>query len=236
VRGDSLSETVGYLLANERVKAGLSQARLARRLGTSQQWLSKVERGATNVGLRGVQRILAELGRQLKVEAVALGSDLDPEIERNLALNDEDRAWNVEQFGSLLGRLEGVPYAVTGHVGAFVQGLPVSARWIDLVVTRAGLDALAEVISGTFSSRWNPRFHEWGGVTLDPREPGAMRWQIYASEVRVRVVTRLPPTIDVRFGERTLPVVPLTTIEQEDPWLARVGARWRHRAAEPGRA
>lgn len=36
-------------------------------------------------------------------EAVPLGSDLDPEIDRNLALDEEDRAWEVEQFASLFG-------------------------------------------------------------------------------------------------------------------------------------
>jgi len=100
VRGDSLPETVGHLLTLERLRAGLSQARLARRLGTSQQWLSKVERGAANVSLHSIQRILAELGRQLKVETAPLGSDLDKEMDRNLALDEEDRAWNLEQFGS----------------------------------------------------------------------------------------------------------------------------------------
>jgi len=228
VRGENLAETVGFILGVERARAHLSQARLADRLGVSQQWLSKVERGDANASFATVQRIFAELGKQLRVEAVPLAADMDNDINRGLALTEEDRCGDVEIYGTLLHRLTGVPHAVTGRLAAFAQGAPIpSPLWIDIVVAAKDLDALAAVTEQSFCMRWSPRWEDWGYGSTDPREPGAPRWKILLCDMRLQVVDELPPTIEVRVGEYVLRVVPIADFERDDPWLHRLMSRWR---------
>jgi len=228
VRGENLAETVGFILGVERARAHLSQARLADRLGVSRQWLSKVERGDANASFATVQRIFAELGKQLRVEAVPLAADMDNDINRGLALTEEDRCGDVEIYGTLLHRLTGVPHAVTGRLAAFAQGAPIpSPLWIDIVVAAKDLDALAAVTEQSFCMRWSPRWEDRGYGSTDPREPGAPRWKILLCDMRLQVVDELPPTIEVRVGEYVLRVVPIADIERDDPWLHRLMSRWR---------
>src|SRR5262245_56801289 len=122
MRGDNLAEVIGHLVIVERGRARLSQARLAERLGRSQQWLSSVERGTANVSLRTIQQMFAELGRQLRIETEPVGADLDTEIDKALRLTDEDRETEVRLHRSILSRLDGIPFALAGRLAAYVQG------------------------------------------------------------------------------------------------------------------
>jgi len=230
VRGENLAETVGFILGVERARARLSQARLAERLGVSQQWLSRVERGEANASFATVQRIFAELGKQLRVEAVPVGTDMDHDINRGLVRTEEDRCGDVGIYGTLLHRLTGVPHAVTGRLAAFAQGAPIpSPLWIDIVVAAKDLDSLAAITEQTFCMRWSQRWEDWGYGSTDPREPGAPRWKIYLCDMRLQIVDELPQTIEVRVGEQPLRVVPIADIERDDPWLHRLMNRWRQR-------
>jgi hypothetical protein len=58
----------------------------------SQQWISKVERGAAGVSLDLVGRLFAGLGKQLRVEVVPLGADMDAEIDQGVAITAAERA------------------------------------------------------------------------------------------------------------------------------------------------
>jgi len=230
VRGENLAETVGFILGVERARARLSQARLAERLGVSQQWLSRVERGEANASFATVQRIFAELGKQLRVEAVPVGTDMDHDINRGIVRTEEDRCGDVGIYGTLLHRLTGVPHAVTGRLAAFAQGAPIpSPLWIDIVVAAKDLDSLAAITEQTFCMRWSQRWEDWGYGSTDPREPGAPRWKIYLCDMRLQIVDELPQTIEVRVGEQPLRVVPIADIERDDPWLHRLMNRWRQR-------
>jgi transcriptional regulator with XRE-family HTH domain len=231
VQGENLAEAVGLVLSAERNRAQLSQAQLAERVGVSQQWLSRIERGRVNASLATVQRLFAVLGRQLRVEAVPLRADMDIDIDRGLALAEEQRAQDIGLHRILLDRLRGIPYAIAGRLAAFAQGAPMgSPSWIDIVVSIEDLDALADVMAKSSCMRWSAKWEDWGYGSTDPREPGLRRWKLGLSDMRLHIVDELPPTIDVRVGKHVLRVVPIAEIEREDPWLRRLMTRWRVRA------
>jgi len=62
---------IAKLLIAERVKRGLTQGQLARKLGVSQQQISKIENG-NFTDLKVVQRVLLTLGHSIRVVAVPL--------------------------------------------------------------------------------------------------------------------------------------------------------------------
>jgi transcriptional regulator with XRE-family HTH domain len=230
VPADNLAEVVGVLLYAERGRAGLSQATLAERIGSSQQRLSRIERGTVNVSLASVQRIFAVLGRQLRIEAVPLGSEMDVDIDCGLAVTDADRALIMGRHRKLLHSLGDIPFAITGRLAAFAQCAPiVCPETVDIVIARTNLDKLAAVIAKAGSLRWNERWATWGSDPPDPRIPGVQRWLIGLSDTRVHYADQRPRTIDVRVGEHVLPVVPIADIERGDPWLGRLMTRWRER-------
>jgi transcriptional regulator with XRE-family HTH domain len=71
-----------------REERGLSQAAVARRMGTSQSWVARMESGAVDAGLRSVRRYLAAIGARLDVQPA-------PEAEsgfRPMTLADVARA------------------------------------------------------------------------------------------------------------------------------------------------
>jgi transcriptional regulator with XRE-family HTH domain len=231
VHGHKLAEAVGFILGAERNRAQLSQAQLAERLGVSQQWLSRVERGRVNASLATVQRLFAVLGKQLRVEAVPLRADMDIDIDRRLALTEEQRALDIGLHRILLDRLSAIPYAIAGPLAAFAQGAPIdSPSWIDIVVPDKDLDALADVMAKSFCMRWSAKWEDWGHGSTDPRDPGVPRWRIGLSDMRLQIVDQLPPTIAVRVGAQVLRVVPIAEIERADPWLHRLMTRWRQRS------
>jgi transcriptional regulator with XRE-family HTH domain len=80
----SLAMQAGRLLRRERGRQQMSQARLAQRLGASQQWISQVERGIVATSTTAVDRIFAALGLTLRL-------DIEPASRIRLA-RDSDRA------------------------------------------------------------------------------------------------------------------------------------------------
>lgn len=65
------------LIAWARMSAGLTQARLARRAGTSQPVVARYETGATSPTIRTLRRLLRATGHDLALSAVPL-SGLEP--------------------------------------------------------------------------------------------------------------------------------------------------------------
>lgn len=61
---------IGALIRTRRTEHGISQERLARRCGTSQAFVSRVERGEISPTMDAVQRLLAGLGERLAPSAV----------------------------------------------------------------------------------------------------------------------------------------------------------------------
>jgi transcriptional regulator with XRE-family HTH domain len=228
---DNLAEIVGVLLCAERNRAKLSQAQLAERAGVSQQRLSRIERGTVSISLATVQRIFAKLDKQLRLEAVPLRADMDVDIDRGLALSDQDRAVEIGLHRVLLRTLGSLPFAVTGRLAALAQGAPtVGPPSIDIVIARRHLDELAAVMEKASCRRWSARWGDWGFDVPDPRVAGEPRWLIGTSDTRLLFVDELPQSIEVTVGEYRLRVVPIAQIESEDPWLHRLMSRWRDRS------
>ncbi len=153
----TLAEAVGVILSAERDRAQLTQTQVAELVGISQQWVSRIERGTVNANFATVQRIFEVLGRELRVEAVQPGADMDVEIDRGLAVTEEERVKDIDLHRILFRRLSGINYAVTGPLAAFTQGAPLgSPPLVDIVVCEKDLDALAAVMAKSNCRRWNP--------------------------------------------------------------------------------
>jgi len=105
---------VGRLLRDARGRAGLDQAELARRAGTTQTYVSRVERGATVPSLPTLERLLAAMGLRLRlqVEEIPTGNVTAQELRRDfLASTPEQR---IEEAMTLSAFLTGVA-AADGH-------------------------------------------------------------------------------------------------------------------------
>lgn len=79
---------VGRLIRETRERHGLSQQRLARRAGTTQAVVSRIERGAASPSFDTVQRLLG-----------ALGWELDMRLRRSRWQDDDADA--LRAFGAL---------------------------------------------------------------------------------------------------------------------------------------
>lgn len=89
---------VGSTIRDARRRAGLTQAGLAERLGTTQSSVARWERGATSPTVATLERIAGALGSALAV--TLRGPDVvDPSewssVERNLTLSHDQRLDNL---------------------------------------------------------------------------------------------------------------------------------------------
>lgn len=104
------------IVRNARLRSRLSQRRLARRAGTSQAAISRIERGLEEPSLERLQQILAGLGWKLRLELEPIEVHdeeprrlyqevhTDPAVRFQTAMNMRDFA---EEFaGIVLGRDE----------------------------------------------------------------------------------------------------------------------------------
>lgn len=70
---------IGELVRNARLRSGISQSALARRAGTSQAAISRIERGLEQPTFERVEQILASLGWRLEYGLAALAEhDAEP--------------------------------------------------------------------------------------------------------------------------------------------------------------
>ena len=108
---------IGELLRVTRERHGLTQARLARRIGADRSYVSRVERGEVSPTFDWVERALAAMGEEL-----ALGvrrsrfDDHDPAAHRLVGAWDPDR--RLEDFvasAGVLDELAGSPEASTAR-------------------------------------------------------------------------------------------------------------------------
>lgn len=84
------------IIAQARLKAGLTQRQLAQRMGTSQPAIARLEAGQVSPTLGTVERIAAAAGYELRVELVPLLAP-DPVIEAYK--RDVDRSLLRENLG-----------------------------------------------------------------------------------------------------------------------------------------
>jgi transcriptional regulator with XRE-family HTH domain len=83
---------IGDLLRTTRERHGLTQARLARRIGADRGYISRVERGEVSPTFEWVERALAAMGEELAVAVRRSGfDDHDPAAHLMVGAWDPDR-------------------------------------------------------------------------------------------------------------------------------------------------
>lgn len=84
---------VGAFVRETRTRHGLSQVVLARRAGTTQKQVSRIERGEISPSVATVSRLLAAMGERLELSAVPGPRDnrTDEELRADFALSPSER-------------------------------------------------------------------------------------------------------------------------------------------------
>lgn len=217
------------------MRARLSQGQVAERAGTSQQWVSRVERGQVDLRLGDADRLFAAVGRRVVVQTAWRGEDVaDPDL---LGADDAggELARIVEEHAYLWRRFEGVPYVVAGRLAALAQGLGVRPERVDLVVAEAGVGAADGAMSWLNASRWSDAHQDWTGFDVSVSGPGPRRWRLTTGyELRIAVAAALPEALIVAAGERRLPVVPVVRLLQDDADVAELARRRAFRGGRGG--
>lgn len=102
----------GSLVKEARRRHGLGQAELARRLGTSQPAISRIERDQISPTLETLERILNAMGETLRVSALALnepapgaGNQSIAELRADYRLSPEERLAQAAQLSEIATEL-----------------------------------------------------------------------------------------------------------------------------------
>jgi transcriptional regulator with XRE-family HTH domain len=101
----------GHLLRTARHRAALTQRELARRAGTSQSVVARIEQGQTDPSTANLARLLAAAGFELRVDlwlAPVADTHMLEDVARILALSPEERlreVRNVSRFEAAARRV-----------------------------------------------------------------------------------------------------------------------------------
>jgi transcriptional regulator with XRE-family HTH domain len=94
------------LIRHARGAAGLTQAELARRLGTSQPAIVKLERAGANPTVRTLDRVLRATGHHLELSAPIWSSGVDESlIRKQLDLPPAERLRDLERHTAQMRQL-----------------------------------------------------------------------------------------------------------------------------------
>jgi len=94
------------LIRHARAEANLTQAELARRLGTSQPAIVKLERPGANPTVRTLDRVLRATGHRLELVAPAWSPSIDESlIRQQLELPPAERLRQLERQSAEMRRL-----------------------------------------------------------------------------------------------------------------------------------
>lgn len=98
--------TAGELLREARRRHGLSQTRLARRAGTSQAAISRIERGLVSPTIETLAALVAQAGDELVLDAREFDWGHDRSLlQTNLALSPRERIANAASVGRAVSEL-----------------------------------------------------------------------------------------------------------------------------------
>ncbi|MFE9688463.1 helix-turn-helix transcriptional regulator [Micromonospora sp. NPDC005806] len=227
-----LARQIATTIRHERDRRELTQQALADLIGLSQGTVAHVERGDRLPSLPMVERLLAALGRQLRIEVEPLDSHLDAALD---ALAEGSGVERIRVLGldRMLDALGELPYVLTGSTAALLQGAPLPVDAVEVAVRWRDSPRFTAFLQQAYAQRWNARWEEWGGLRVEPEERGEHRWQTRYGELRARMCDELPEPVEVRHGDRSYPVEPLIRVELTDPHTAELLRRHRQRLA-PG--
>jgi transcriptional regulator with XRE-family HTH domain len=114
---------VGVLLRAARVRHGLSQRRLALRAGTSQDAISRIERGAESPTFERLRELLLVMGEQPVLTTVELGGSRNvegpAEVDR---LTPRERLFESASWNLVATRLELAGVAARKRAGTERDG------------------------------------------------------------------------------------------------------------------
>lgn len=97
--------TAATLLRQARTRAGLSQRALARRAGTAQSVVARIEAGQTSPTWETLERLLAAAGVELRAQIeprVVVGSHMLDDVPRILEMTPEQRLEEVKNLTEFL--------------------------------------------------------------------------------------------------------------------------------------
>ncbi len=95
----------GRLLLTARSRAGLTQRELARRAGTAQSVVARIERGQTSPTIATLHRLLAAAGFEPRTELAvrsSAGSHMLEDVARILSLTPQERLLEVRNISRFL--------------------------------------------------------------------------------------------------------------------------------------
>lgn len=230
VSDSRLASQIAAALRRERGARFLTQHELADLAGLSQSAVARVERGDRMPSIPLVERLFAALDLQLAVGVEALDSHLDA---RMTELASRPLAERIDDLGldRVLDRLGDLPHLLTGSTAALLQGAPVPVDAVEIAVRWRDSARFTAWLRAAYGQRWNARWEEFGGLHLEPEEPGEHRWRTRYGEIRAQMCDELPESIEVRHGDRGYRVVPLLQVELTDPRAADLLRRHRQRLA-----
>jgi len=171
------------LLHEARTSAGLSQRALARRAGTAQSVIARIERGLTSPTWETLERLLQAANLAVRAELeprVVVGSHMLDDVPRILAMTPEQRLEEVKNLSEFLSHAavsettpppiatldpkrlfstlakHGVQFVLIGALAARLQGFPRATYDVDITPAkdRDNLQRLAAALS-----ELDARFH-----------------------------------------------------------------------------
>ncbi|MEV0153633.1 helix-turn-helix transcriptional regulator [Micromonospora sp. NPDC050686] len=223
-----LSTMLSTVIRQQRQLRELNQRQLAELAGVSQATVARVERGDRSPSLPALERLLAAMQVQLTVDVEPLDAHLDARLAEHAS---RPLAEVIDDLGldRLLDRLGDLPNLLTGATAAVLQGAPVPAEAVEIALRWRDSARFTSWLEAGYAQRWNARWAEWGGVHIEPEEPGEHRWLTKHGEIRAQMCAELPEGIEVRHGGRGYRVVPLVQVELTDPRAADLLRRHRQR-------
>ncbi|RZU78160.1 hypothetical protein EV384_6912 [Micromonospora kangleipakensis] len=132
----------------------------------------------------------------------------------------------------MIDRLGDLPHLLTGSTAALLQGAPVPVAAVEIALRWRDSTRFTAWLRAAYGQRWNARWEEFGGLHLEPEEPGEHRWRTRYGEIRAQLCDELPESVEVRHGDRGYRVVPLLQVELTDPRAADLLRRHRQRQAD----
>ncbi|MET8044544.1 helix-turn-helix transcriptional regulator [Micromonospora sp. NPDC005215] len=218
----------GTAIREQRQSRELSQCELAELAGVSQATVARIEGGDRTPSIPLLERLLAAMDVQLVIGVEPLDAHLDARIDDLAAKPIAER---IDGLGldRLLDRLTDFPQVLTGSTAALLQGAPVPVDALEIALRWQDSKPFTRWLETNYGQRWNARWSEFGGVWLEPEEPGDHRWSTRYGEIRATMCDELPETIEVQHGGRSYRVVPLVELELSDPRAAELLRRYRDR-------
>ncbi|WP_203719352.1 helix-turn-helix domain-containing protein, partial [Asanoa siamensis] len=196
--GYGLTTAIAPLLRLEREKAALTQAQLARRAGTTQQHLSRLEQGKVSPTASLLDRLFDALNLQLRLTVEARDADLDATLDAG-GETEDDLAAELMMTRAVTKTLPPeVPFLLDGQLGAALHGTPIKVRRTDLAFAQSDVDKVADWLANLPNTRrWSDKWQDYAPIDRDPRQPGPLRYWTPWCELHLRLLPTLPPPVEV---------------------------------------